>query len=67
MAQEKKDRSIPDGGGIDGVIKVTAVGVKSRWRAGLQFGPEPTQVDRAALTKDQFDALESDPFLKIER
>jgi len=43
----------------------TKRGVKSRWRAGRQFGPEPVEIPLADLDEDQLEALEADPSLVV--
>ena len=44
----------------------TVRGVKSRWRAGYQFGPEPVEIAIDDLSEDQAKALQADPQLVIE-
>jgi hypothetical protein len=38
---------------------------KPRRRAGYRFGPHPVEIDRTQLTDAQWEALKSDPFLRI--
>jgi len=44
----------------------TARGVKSRYRAGLVFGPEPVEIHLADLSEDQLEALDADPSLVVQ-
>lgn len=43
----------------------TERGVKSRWRAGYQFGPDPREIQLADLTSAQIEALQADPSLVV--
>lgn len=44
----------------------TKRGVKSRWRAGYQFGPEAREIPLDDLSEDQLEALEADPSLVVQ-
>jgi hypothetical protein len=44
---------------------VTVTAPKPRRRAGHRFGPHPVEIDRTTLTDAQWEALKSDPFLRI--
>jgi hypothetical protein len=44
---------------------VTVTAPKPRRRAGYRFGPLAVEIDRALLTDAQWEALKSDPFLRI--
>lgn len=40
--------------------------VKSRWRAGRVFGPEPVEIPLDDLGEGQLEALEADPSLVVQ-
>ncbi|NOR63255.1 MAG: hypothetical protein GQ535_12275 [Rhodobacteraceae bacterium] len=51
----------------DEVVSIkTKRGVKSRWRAGYQFGPEVREIPLGDLSEDQLVALEADPSLVVQ-
>ncbi len=43
----------------------TKRGVKSRWRAGYNFGPKPREIPLDDLDDDQLEALQADPSLVV--
>ena len=49
----------------DQVSVQTKRGVKSRWRAGYNFGPKPREIPLDDLDDDQLEALQSDPSLVV--
>jgi len=62
MSEEKKPITpMPDAGKT--AVKVTARGVESRYRAGLQFSKEPKEITVDAKT---LAALKADPYLQVE-
>ena len=46
-------------------IAVRSASDRGRWRAGLQFGPEPRVLLLSDLTESQVEALRGDPQLAI--
>jgi hypothetical protein len=44
---------------------VTVTAPKPRRRAGYRFGPHPVEIDRTTLTDAQWEAMKSDPFLRL--
>ncbi len=62
---QSKDKSKTDESEGPFVLISTTHG-KPRRRAGLRFTPEGTRVDVSKLDKDQRDAIQSDPVLKIK-
>jgi hypothetical protein len=56
-ASQQKERSMND--------TVTVTAPRPRRRAGYRFGPHPVEIDRALLTDAQWEALKTDPFLRV--
>lgn len=48
------------------VYVVRSTTPRSRRRAGIQFGPEPVEVDADALGNELFQQILDDPFLRVE-
>jgi hypothetical protein len=53
--------------GPDVITAVRVTGpARGLWRAGLWFGPAPTEIPLADLTEDALAAIEGDPLLAVE-